>query len=70
MSQVVILGERPRDGGMIELLLSQDSTRFIIHVPAILRESEDFDAIVQLMANTVARQANTLRGILETNRGL
>lgn len=70
MSKVIVVAKRPRDNGMLEIDLSQEGTRFTVHVPAILEQSEDFDVIIQHMANTVVREADRLRSIVDANRGV
>lgn len=68
--KAVVLSKVPRDGGMVEVTLSQDGTRFVVHVPAIVDASEDAEVIYQSMANTVVRQADSLRSIVDRNRGV
>lgn len=62
---VTIVGKRPREDGQVEVTLSQDGTRFVVVVPAIVDEGPDAFALYQIMANGVCRQANTLDGIIK-----
>lgn len=67
---VVVVDKKERDGGMVDVTLSKDGTRFIVSVPAIIAASEDAEVIYQQMANTVCREADSLRSIVKANQGL
>lgn len=65
---VVVLKKVPRDGGMVDVTLALGATRFTVSVPAALDASEDASVIYQQMANSVAREADSLRSIVESTR--
>lgn len=67
---VAVLSKVDRDGGMVDVTLSKDGTRFTVSVPAIIAASEDADIIYAQMANTVCREADSLRSIVKANQGL
>lgn len=58
----------PRDNGMVDVTIAMDGTRFTVSVPAALDASEDAGMIYQQMANSVVRQVNTLRSIVDSSR--
>ena len=67
---VIVVSKVERDGGMVDVTLSRDGTRFTVSVPAIIAASEDAETIYQQMANTVCREADSLRSIVKANQGL
>lgn len=67
---VVVVSKTDSDGGMVDVTLSQDGTRFTVRVPAIVAASEDAGVIYQQMANTVCREADSLRSIVKANQGV
>lgn len=67
---VTVVDKVKRDGGMVDVTLSKDGTRFTVSVPAILAASEDAEVVYQQMANTVCREADSLRSIVKANQEL
>lgn len=61
---VMVVSRVPRENGMVEVTLAQGATRFTVHVPAIIADSDEAEVIFQHMANTVVRDSDTLRSIV------
>jgi hypothetical protein len=55
---------------MLDVTLALGATTFTVRVPAILDASEDAEPLYQIMANSVARDADSLRSIVAANRGV
>lgn len=70
MSRAVVISRQERDGDMIEVTLSKDGDRFVIHVPRGVDQGPDADVIYQRMAQHQADQAAGVRAVIEANRSV
>lgn len=66
---VVVVSKTVRHDGSLEVVLSQDGTRFTIIVPAIVDSDPNAPALYQIIANGVCKQANVLDGIIQAGKG-
>lgn len=64
----VVVSKVPREGGMVDVTLSQGGTRFTVSVPEAVDANPGAQLIYQRMADAILREADTLRSIVEANR--
>lgn len=67
---VRILGKVPRENGMVDVTLSQGTSRFTVSVTAALDASSAAQEIYQHMADRIGEEAQAMLAIVEANRGV